>query len=96
VAQAFDPLLAFIKQQPIAQANPNCRLRTNEIYARIRGTKTDLATLANDSTDYKSLIVEAKGITEKLELAQKLATRRLACGVVPELDACFAALELDP
>jgi hypothetical protein len=29
-------------------------------------------------------------------LAQKLATRRLACGVVPELDACFAALEFKP
>jgi hypothetical protein len=27
-------------------------------------------------------------------LTQKLATRRLALGVVPELDASFAALEL--
>ncbi len=27
-------------------------------------------------------------------LAQKLATQRLARGVIPELDACFAALEL--
>ena len=26
--------------------------------------------------------------------AQRLATRRLASGVVPELDACFAALHL--
>lgn len=28
-------------------------------------------------------------------LAQKLATRRLANGVLPELDACFAALHLE-
>jgi hypothetical protein len=57
-------------------------------------SKTDLAALANDSTDYKALIVQAKNTTEKLALAQKLATRRLASGVVPDLDACFAALSL--
>jgi hypothetical protein len=96
VSQAFDPLLTFLKQQPIARANHKCFLGANEIYARIKGTKTDLATLANDSTDYKALIVQAKSTTEKLALAQKLATRRLASGVVPELDACFAALELKP
>lgn len=95
VAQAFAPLLAFIKQQPIARANPNCRLGANEIYARIKGTKADLATLANDPTDYKVLIVQARDTAEKRALAQKLATRRLASGVVPELDACFAALELN-
>lgn len=96
VEQAFDALLAFLKQQPIAKVNLNCRLGENEIYGRIKGTKTDLASLASDPTDYKALIVQAKGVNEKLALAQKLATRRLACGVVPELDACFAALELKP
>ena len=33
---------------------------------------------------------------ETHKLAQQLATRRLARSVVPELDACFAALELAP
>jgi hypothetical protein len=42
------------------------------------------------------LIAQAKGTTEKVAMAQKLATRRLASGVVPELDACFAALEFKP
>lgn len=96
VAQAFDSLLAFLKQQPIARVKLNCKLGTNEIYGRIKGMKTDLATLANDPTDYKALIAQAKSTTEKVALAQKLATRRLAIGVVPELDACFAALELKP
>jgi hypothetical protein len=95
VAQAFAPLLAFLKQHPVARTNPSCRLGTNEIYGRIKGGKTDLQTLANDATDYKALIAQAKGTTEKVALAQKLATRRLASGVVPELDACFAALELN-
>lgn len=96
VAQAFDPLLAFLKQQPITRANLNCKLGANEIYGRVKGMKTDIAALASDPTDYKALIAQAKGTTEKVALAQKLATRRLASGVVPELDACFAALEFQP
>lgn len=40
------------------------------------------------------MIVKAGNTAEKLALAQKLATRRLAVGVLPELDACFAALGL--
>jgi hypothetical protein len=55
-----------------------------------------LAALASDDTDYKALIAKARDTAEKLALAQKLATRRLASGVVPELDACFAALALEP
>ena len=41
------------------------------------------------------MIVKTKDTAERLALAQKLATRRLASGVVPELDACFAALGLE-
>lgn len=69
VTQAFDPLLAFLKQQPIARVNLICKLGANEIYGRIKGTKTDLATLATDTTDYKALIAQAKDTTEKLALA---------------------------
>lgn len=94
VVQAFDTLLAFIAEHAIALANPDCRMGANEIYERIKGSGMDLAALARDQTDYKALIVKAKGTPDKLALAQKLATRRLATGVVPELDACFAALGL--
>ena len=83
-------------KHPVAQANPACCLGLNEIYGRVTGNGTDLAALARDETDYKGLIAKAKDTTAKLALAQKLATRRLASGVVPELDACFAALELEP
>ena len=95
VAHAFDALLAFLAEQPIAQANPACRLGTNEIFERVRSTDTDVEALARDETDYKALIAKAQGTVDKLALARKLATRRLATGVVPELDACFAALDLD-
>lgn len=94
VTQSFYPLLTFLDKHPVSLPNPACRLALNEIYARIRGTSTDLAALARDDTDYKALIVKAKDTAERLALAQKLATRRLASGVVPELDACFASLAL--
>ncbi|WP_088284152.1 StbB family protein [Ideonella sp. A 288] len=95
VQPTFFLVLAFLQQQPVAIANPACRLGANEIYARIRCSEADLATLARDDTNYKSLIVQAPDTATKLDLAHKLATRRLACGVVPELDACFAALALE-
>lgn len=94
IAQAFDAVLAYLKARPVAQASTRCRLGTNEIYARAKGSDADLATLAADPTDYKSLIASATDAAQKLALAQRLATRRLASGVVPELDACFAALDL--
>jgi len=96
VAQAFDHLLAFLETRPVVKVSTRCRLGTNEVYGRIAGKGLDLAALARDDTDYKALIAKAKSADEKGALAQKLATRRLAHGVVPELDACFAALELEP
>jgi hypothetical protein len=92
--RAFRNLLAFLEQQPIAMVNTSCRLGINEIYARIRGTGADLTEIASDQTDYKRLIARAADRNEKMALGQRLATRRLARGVVPQLDACFAALAL--
>ena len=66
----------------------------NEIFERVKGTGASLGELARDQTDYKGLIAQAPGTAEKVALAQKLATRRLALGVVPELDECFLALDL--
>lgn len=96
VDEAFELLLAFLVQHPVASVSTACRLGANEIYGRVKGmgAAVNLAELARDTTDYKSLIVKTSNVAEKLALAQALATRRLACGVVPELDACFAALEL--
>jgi hypothetical protein len=93
--RVFEPVLAFVRLSPVARVSLDCRLGTNEIYGRVNGSGTDLSALAADPSDYKSLIAAATDSTERLALAQHLATRRLASGVVPELDACFVALALD-
>ena len=95
VAKTFESVLTFIAHTRLGQASPACRLGANEIYERVKGSGTDIATLAVDDTDYKALIARAQSTADKVLLAQKLATRRLASGVVPELDACFAALGLE-
>jgi hypothetical protein len=64
------------------------------VYALVRGPDQSLAELAADRTDYKGLIAKAVPQADKLALAHCLAVQRLARGVVPELDACFVALQL--
>lgn len=93
-ALVFDAVLAFLAAHPVAQADLACRLGVNEIYSRVRASGLDLAALLQDASDYKALIAQAPNQAEKIALARRLATRRLASGVVPELDACFAALRL--
>lgn len=95
LARSFLPLLNFVAAHPVAQADTACRLGKNELYSRLKTTGMGIADLVVDTTDYKALIAKASDAGEKLALAQKLATRRLAHGVLPELDACFAALHLE-
>ena len=92
--RTFDPLLAFLRLTPVARVSLDCRVGVNEIFGRVNGSGADLAAVAADPTDYKAMIAATSDSAERLALAQRLATRRLAVGVVPELDACFAALRL--
>ena len=94
IEQTFEPLLAFCSVSGVVQPRPTACISQNEIYARVRHADQSLIELAADSTDYKAEIAKASSASERLALAQKLATQRLARGVVPELDACFAALDL--
>ena len=93
--RTFEPLLAFLQLTPMARVSLDCRLGVNEIYGRVTGPDVDLASVAADPTDFKGLIKATNDSTERLTLAQRLATRRLASGVVPELNTCFRALQLD-
>ena len=96
IERTFEAVLAFLRLTPVARVSLDCCLGVNEIYGRVNGSGTDLSAVAADPTDYKALIAAAPDSTERLALAQRLATRRLASGVVPELDACFGALDLKP
>jgi len=93
--QVFDTLLAYCAMSGAVQPRTAAWMRFNEVYAQVRGMHQSLLELAADTTDFKGAIAKAGSAAEKVALARQLATQRLARGVIPELDACFAALELD-
>ena len=94
IEHAFGLLLTFLREAQLARLSLNACLETNEIYARVNGSCADLKSIASDTTDFKAMIAAATDSAERVGLAQHLATRRLAIGVVPELDDCFTALDL--
>lgn len=95
IERTFETLLAYCSTTGVARPNLAAFLSFNEVYALVRGSSQSLAELAGDRTDYKALIAKAGPQGDKLALAHRLAVQRLARGVVPELDACFAALDLN-
>ncbi len=94
IDRTFETLLAYCSTKAIARPNLAACISFNEVYALVRGSGQSLVELAADRTDYKALIAKAGPQADKLALAHCLAVQRLARGVVPELDACFAALQL--
>jgi hypothetical protein len=94
IDSTFETLLAYCATTGVAHPSLTAFISFNEVYALVRGTGQSLGELAADRTDYKALIAKAGTPEDRLALAHRLATQRLARGVVPELDACFAALEL--
>ena len=92
--RTFDTLLAYCASSGAVQPRLEASISFNEVYALVRGTGQSLAELASDRTDYKAAIAKASAQSDKLALAHRLATQRLARGVMPELEACFAALDL--
>jgi MinD-like ATPase involved in chromosome partitioning or flagellar assembly len=92
----FKPVLAFLEKSPLAHASLACRLNFNEIYGLVNGAAVELSAIAADTTDYKALIAASAEKAERLTLARRLSAHRLAKGVVPSLDACFASLKLVP
>lgn len=94
VEDIFFPLLSFLRDNPIARASPDCKLPFNEIYRRMQAGHANLFELAADDTDYKAAILKEPDKGAKIQLARRMANRQLALGAIPELDACFAALEL--
>lgn len=93
--RTFETLLAYCATSGVVQPDLAVVLPYNEVYALVRGSTQSLADLAIDATDYKAEIARATSRSQTLALAQRLALHRLARGVVPQLDACFAALHLE-
>jgi hypothetical protein len=92
IDETFEALLAFIRQNPIVSMRPACRLGVNEIHQRIRGSQVDLSDW--HATRPTSRRTSGTRTTSTRRWPGRRSSRPIACGVLPELDECFAALEL--
>ncbi len=64
----------------------------NEVFDRIKGTGESLATVLADPRDIKAEILQSTDEEERLQLARRLATKRLATSANRNLDEAFAAI----
>lgn len=71
---------------------PDAVIHVNDIYGKLKNAERSITDILNDPTDYKELIKTAKDSEEKLQYAQMVGIKRLAAGVVEELDAVFKTL----
>ncbi|MFN0183173.1 MAG: StbB family protein [Aquabacterium sp.] len=94
VAEQFSLLEQVLSAKAFCAFNPLCAITENEIYQLVKHDSRSLRELAEDTTDFKGLIAQAPTRQAKVDIAQGLAIKRLADGVLPELDACFKALAL--
>ena len=90
----FSALIGFLAVNGVAKIETKAHLTDNEIYQRLKQDGRSITELSADKTDYKKLIAAEPDHDKKIVLADKLAVKRLADGVLPELDACYAALKL--
>lgn len=94
IAQQFGMLEKYLAGSPVCTFNAKCVISDNEIYQLVKHDSRSIADLAADATDYKAQIAKADNREDKIKLADAQAIKRLASGVLPELDACFKALAL--
>ena len=71
---------------------PDAVIHVNDIYGKLKGAEQGIKDILADPTDYKEKTKMAKDADEKLHFAQMVGIKRLAAGVVEELDAVFKTL----
>ena len=88
----FSGLFEYQRESKSFTLKPEAVIHVNDIYGKLKGSKTGIREILADVTDYKERILTAKDADEKLHFAQMLSIKRLAAGVSEELDAVFKAL----
>lgn len=91
-SKLFEPLLAFCQTERLALARAELAVLESELFARVKASGMSIADLAQDQTDFKEAIRQAKSAQEKLDLAARLSVKRLAQGVSENMAAVYEAL----
>jgi hypothetical protein len=90
--RVFSGLIEYHAAAKTFTLRPNAVIHTNELYAKLKNAEQGIMDILNDPNDYKEKIKAATDPEEKLHYAQMVGIKRLAAGVVEELDAVFKTL----
>lgn len=88
----FTGLLEYHAAAKNFTLRPDAVIHVNDIYGKLKGAEQGIQDILADPTDYKEKIKTATDADEKLHFAQMVGIKRLAAGVVDELDAVFKTL----
>ena len=98
IEEVFAPILAYGTGSSAEVSGDLYELRRqaviyyNEAFERIKGSGMNLSDVVADTTDFKALIKVTTDQEERVRLANRLATRRLASSAHDNLDRAFQAL----
>lgn len=92
IERTFSGLFDYVKSDKKAVVDATIKIRRNELFDNLKGSRVTIAELVADTTDYKAAIRDSETSEQKVGFARKLAFRRLAFGVTEELDGVFNKL----
>lgn len=95
VRKVFAPLIAFAENEGLALVSADAAVIESELFAKVRNSGRSIAELADDPTDFKAEIAQAKTAEKKTALAAQLSAKRLAQGVRENLGEVYSALVAD-
>lgn len=90
----FAGLFAMQEADKSFVLNPKAVMYMSELYPMIAGTEITIQGAVDDPADYKQLAADTpkENVEERIRLNRLLSIKRLATGLVGELDAAFKAL----
>jgi len=91
-ATTFAAVLRYYASKKAFTLRESALLLVNEVFGRINGTAQTLAGIVNDPTDLKAQLKAARDDADRLRISRQISVRRLATGVIEELDSAFRAL----
>ena len=91
-ATVFDPLLNFVRDEGLCRAEIMASVQKSDVLSRLHGQPDTVASILNDSRDYKTELMRSHTAETTLELAEKFALQIMAKDTQENLDAVFQAL----
>lgn len=92
IGDMIRPLMRFHEESEAFRVDTRNYIHENEVFGRVTRSKATLEEITADQTDLRVAIKEAANDAERVTLIDRLATKRLATGVLKELNTVFSSI----